>query len=228
MNRLIAASAIALITSSSYAADDFIIDEVALVEIRDTFSWEGGYIGANAGYAGGKFKHPFSISDGQAGLRSSIDVTSSGFAGGVQAGYNWQFGNNIIAGIEADLQGTSLKGSLAITDVFEAGTRVNWFGTIRARIGFAPIERLMVYGTGGYAYGRVKTYIDGEGSTSKTKSGWTIGAGTEYALDTNWTLKTEYLYTDLGKMNLMDGSDGLNASAKVRFHTVRAGINYKF
>lgn len=111
-------------------------------------------------------------------------------------------------------------------------------GTVRARLGFTPTERLMVYGTGGLAYGKVKTslsaYDDGESfsaGNSKTKAGWTLGAGVEYAVTNNWTLKSEYLYTDLGKrsFNYIDEENvNINMENKVNFHTVRLGLNYKF
>ncbi|MDM7900793.1 porin family protein, partial [Brucella melitensis] len=150
----------------------------------------------------------------------SLDVTASGFVGGVQAGYNWQLANGLVLGGEADFQGSTVKSKLVdngdLSDIGVAGnlsgdesfgleTKVQWFGTVRARLGFTPTERLMVYGTGGLAYGKVKTslsaYDDGESfsaGNSKTKAGWTLGAGVEYAVTNNWTLKSEYLYTDLG------------------------------
>ncbi len=62
---------------------------------------------------------------------------------------------------------------------------------------------------------------------NKTKAGWTLGAGAEYAINNNWTLKSEYLYTDLGKRNLVD-VDNSFLESKVNFHTVRVGLNYKF
>ena len=95
----------------------------------------------------------------------------------------------------------------------------------------------MVYATGGVAYGKVETYgsidIFGNGvgfSSSKTKVGYTVGAGAEYAINNNWTVKSEYLYTDLGKNKFTLGNDDLNANveAKSAFHTVRVGLNYKF
>lgn len=232
----------ALLATPAMAADAVVYNDPTPVA-PDTFSWTGGYIGVNAGYAGGKFKHPYSskgydtVFEEEDNESLLLSVTSSGFVGGVQAGYNWQFNNNIIAGLEADFQGTNLKGEVKLSDgpfSAKAGTKVNWFGTVRARLGFAPVERLMVYGTGGYAYGKVKSYVDGDDfnvSKSKTKSGWTIGAGAEYALANNWTLKSEYLYTDLGKTKLINYvEDGVTTKldAKVKFHTVRIGLNYKF
>ena len=243
MKKLIIASTLALMTSGAYAADIYVAEDVAVVAVPDTFSWTGGYIGVNAGYAGGKFNHPGSskgydtVWDEDIDESGSIDITSSGFAGGGQIGYNWQFDNNVVAGIEADFQGSNLKGEAKFSDddfTIKAGTKVEWFGTLRARLGYTPIDRFMVYATGGYAYGKVKSYADFDGygvSKSKTKSGWTVGAGAEYAIDNNWTLKTEYLYTDLGKTNLINYvEDGVRnkLDAKVKFHTVRVGLNYKF
>ncbi|ENT05009.1 hypothetical protein C038_01493 [Brucella sp. 63/311] len=156
-------------------------------------------------------------------------------------------------GGEADFQGSTVKSKLVdngdLSDIGVAGnlngdesfgleTKVQWFGTVRARLGFTPTERLMVYGTGGLAYGKVKTslsaYDDGESfsaGNSKTKAGWTLGAGVEYAVTNNWTLKSEYLYTDLGKrsFNYIDEENvNINMENKVNFHTVRLGLNYKF
>lgn len=140
------------------------------------------------------------------------------------------------------------KNSGSDDDIFfsessEIKTQVQWWGTVRARLGYAATERFLVYGTGGLAYGKVKTsynYSQSFGdefsselgfSTSKTKAGWTIGGGAEYAITNNWTFKSEYLYTDLGKanskVNLYDFAES-DVGSKVKFHTVRVGLNYKF
>lgn len=251
MRLVVATSIVALFATSAMAADA-IVEEPVPVAV-DTFSWTGGYIGINAGYAGGKFKHPFSLnyeneyarSAYAYGIDGSLDITSSGFVGGVQVGYNWQFDNGLILGAEADFQGSTVKGKIS-ADLSDgtysinasAETKVDWFGTVRARLGYAATERFMVYGTGGLAYGHVKSSLkagyDGFGidaSHSKTKLGWTIGAGAEYAITNNWTFKTEYLYTDLGKTTLINisGEDGsFDLKNDVKFHTVRVGLNYKF
>lgn len=264
MKLVFISAAMALVTTSAYAADAVVVEDVAIIA-PDTFSWTGGYIGINSGYAGGKFKNDFDNYSGGIearaidpnGLDGSYEDNASGFVGGVQIGYNWQLNNGWVVGAEADFQGSTLKSKNSITsdygfysDSSEIKTKVDWFGTVRARVGYTPTERLLVYGTGGLAYGKVKTSynwqydIDGENfidtgfSTSKTKAGWTIGAGAEYAITNNWTFKSEYLYTDLGKANsratLYDynengafGATG-DVSSSVKFHTVRVGLNYKF
>lgn len=236
---IIAASAAVLISGTAMAADAIVYNEPAPIEVVDTFSWTGGYIGVNAGYAGGTFKHPFEVDNGDIYRSGSLDVTSSGFVGGIQAGYNWQM-DQYVLGLETDIQASGLKAEVKadLNDFFgfdaKAGTKVSWFGTTRVRLGYTPVDRFMIYATGGVAYGKVKSYadIDGDGiSASKTKVGYTVGAGAEYAITNNVTIKSEYLFTDLGKMNLFDISEGgfnASADAKVRFHTVRVGLNYKF
>lgn len=257
--------------SSAYAADIVVVSEPVAPVVPDTFSWTGGYIGINAGYAGGKFKHPVTVVPTEpvppvnptepelepdpvepeplifamappspSSIDTSVDVTSSGFIGGIQAGYNWQFDRTVI-GIETDIQASNLKGEISgsIDDVFgfEAGSKINWLGTTRVRVGYLPTERFMLYATGGVAYGQVKTYgsISGGGETvgfsnSKTRVGYTVGAGAEYAFTDHWTLKSEYLYTDLGKTKFTLPSDGVdvNVTSKTPFHTIRVGVNYKF
>ncbi|OQM74784.1 outer membrane protein [Manganibacter manganicus] len=240
---LIAASAALLVSTSAYAAD-IVVDQAPLPVAA--YDWSGAYIGVNAGGGFGKFKHPFSVTAAQGqGIGGSLDITSGGFLGGVQAGYNWQSGQ-MIYGVEADFQGSAVKAEDSLDlNIFgnsvsgELGTKIDWFGTLRARIGYTPVDRFMVYATGGLAYGHVESYINAEAngasildeSKSKTKAGWTIGAGAEYAVTSNWTLKTEYLYTDLGKTTLIDTNiNGANAKLEndVAFHTVRVGLNYKF
>lgn len=216
------AAALLLSSTSAFAADAIVYNEPAPV-VADTFSWTGGYIGLNAGYAGGKFKSDLTNGEDTLSLRDN----ASGFIGGVQAGYNWQFDRTIV-GIETDFQGSGVKSEFSVEGL-ALGTKVSWFGTTRARLGYTPVDRFMVYATGGVAYGKVKTFadLDESSSVSKTKVGYTVGAGAEYAITNNVTLKTEYLYTDLGKLKF-DSNEGVYGEAKSQFHTVRVGVNYKF
>lgn len=220
---ILAASAAVLFSGTAMAADAIVYNEPAPAVEVNTFSWEGGYVGANAGYGFGKMKE-----DG-------VSIKPRGFVGGVQAGYNWQF-DQVVAGIEADFQGSTMKKSVDFYDAVGAyeGTvkgKVQWFGTVRGRLGADIAERTMLYGTAGLAYGKVKiegydAAQDVSESASKTRAGWTAGAGVEHAFTDNVTLKTEYLYTDLGKVKFSDGADV--SKVKTNFHTVRVGVNYKF
>src|SRR5262249_119524 len=152
-------------------------------------------------------------------MAGNFSLNSSGFFGGGQLGYNYQFNNNIVAGIEADFQWSGIEGNaMGATQVaangalvgsasFDVGSEVEWFGTIRGRLGYAW-DRALLYGTGGVAYGSVKSHAtfsvsNGAGplapltdtvSASKTQWGWTAGAGLQYALSRDWSFKTEYQY----------------------------------
>src|SRR5690606_37950140 len=134
---------------------------------------------------------------------------------------------------------------ITFTDTLRAGHKVQWFGTLRARLGFTPAERVLVYATGGLAYGSVKSHtsltaaIDGDvlvsfnGSSSTTRWGWTVGAGAEYAVTDNLSLKSEYLYVDLDSKHYTAASVELpgptySAKDETAFHVLRAGLNYRF
>jgi outer membrane immunogenic protein len=244
-----ALAAAALMTSTSLAAD-LIIEEPAAVYAPAAYDWNGFYVGVNAGYGGGVFAHPFEVTDGVDTLPGTIDVTAGGFVYGVQAGFNAQM-DNILFGIEADIQGSTIDGrvSLGIEDPddliggidsidADAGTSLDWFATLRPRIGLVN-DRFVVYATGGLAYGQTTSSINVsindtpvfDPSITNDRFGWTIGAGIEYALTDNITFKTEYLYTDLGSeeiLNLDLGGPTLTMDSAVAFHVVRAGLNFQF
>jgi outer membrane immunogenic protein len=200
---------------------------------------------------------------------TSTRANVKGFIGGGQLGYNVQSGA-FVYGIETDFQWSGEKGSDSICSVpgciggviGTADHSLRWFGTLRGRLGVLPAERILLYATGGLAYGRIdSTYSSGfigfpllAASSSTTRLGWTVGAGVEGALDSNWTVKAEYLYMDLGSYgtNLGTGTVGpvvvdtlispnggvlrttttstLSAAANSRFtdHIFRVGLNYRF
>jgi len=148
-----------------------------------------------------------------------------GFIGGGQIGYNWQFDRSWLFGLEADLQGSGEKGGFAVcagvVGCSVAGTadyRLNWFGTVRGRLGVLASDRVLLYVTGGLAYGEVESSYalgflgfptSGFGS-KQVKVGYTVGGGIEGALWGNWTAKAEYLFMDLGTYG---GGTGAFASA---------------
>lgn len=170
------------------------------------FSWTGFYIGANAGYAWGSGK----------GAADYYGVSPDGWFGGGQVGYNYQFQNNMLVGVEADLQGSDISGNAN-----GVNSKLDYFGTVRARLGYA-YDRFLPYVTGGLAYGK-NTINDFGYSDSNTHVGWTVGGGLEYAITNNWTARAEYLYVDLGKKTYDNiGDAGIAAS------TARVGVNYKF
>jgi outer membrane immunogenic protein len=205
------------------------------------------------------------------GATGSFPTRTNGFTGGGQIGYNYQVSNFIVAGIEADFQGMGGSASSNVTNVtprvgfppltmvtnVSVTQRLNDLGTVRGRVGALLTPTLLAYGTGGFAYGGAQsstsitsaevpntgsTNTTGTGSISNMRSGWTAGAGAEWAFARNWTAKAEYIYYDLGTATysaspltaFINGTNIVNwveaSSSNVRFNgnIVRVGVNYKF
>jgi outer membrane immunogenic protein len=168
----------------------------------NAFSWAGPYLGGNLGYAWG-----------------SVDnnpAKPSGFAGGVQGGYNWQNGPWVF-GIEGDIQATGAEETFAPWKFSNP-----WFGTVRGRGGYA-FNNVLFYATGGIAFGELRAETFGLSETH-TNAGWTVGAGAEMGFAPNWSAKIEYLYVDLANSNFVL----TGASNGYHFGLVRAGVNYHF
>jgi outer membrane immunogenic protein len=115
-----------------------------------------------------------------------------------------------------------------------------FLGTVRGRGGIA-FDRFLVYGTGGVAFGTGPTintfnpFLIGAGpffnnlnNNSNWRVGYAVGGGVEYAFLNNWSVKLEYLFTDLGRTNNNNGFFFNNNNFRERNHIVRAGLNYKF
>jgi outer membrane immunogenic protein len=165
-------------------------------------NWSGLYAGVNAGYLWSK--------------TDTLGPEPHGFAGGVQAGYNLQFGQFVI-GAEADLQ---LSGA---DDRFAAYKFSNpWFGTARGRFGYA-FSSMLVYATVGLAAGGGRLDIAGL-SESDTHFGWSGGAGVELGLTSNWSTKAEYVFIGLDNKTYV--LSGANLTPDVHF--LRLGVNYRF
>ena len=198
------------------------------------YDWTGFYLGINGGYSWGNSSTSYSGTDAITGLPFtplSMSQSMDGWLGGGQIGYNWQFNRNWLLGLEADIDGTSQKGSAALPSVsgtfgvialFPFTTTASlsqslpWFGTARLRLGVLPSDHWLLYVTGGLAYGEVDssstisnttttgagtTTVTMSGSQDTTKVGWTIGGGVEWALAAHWSAKLEYLYMDLGTVS---------------------------
>jgi outer membrane immunogenic protein len=195
-----ALAAFALISSAATAAD-----LPYGVPVRPGgYIWQGPYVGANLGYQW-----------------SSVDnnpARPNGIAGGVQAGYNVQYGQFVFGG-ETDLQVTGAN------DTFAPWKFSNpWFGTLRARAGFA-LNSVLFYGTVGLAYGtlNMKNTLTTV-SESHTTTGWAGGVGVEAAITGNWTARAEYLYVDLSNSSfVLDGS-----THAIQSNLLRIGVNYRF
>lgn len=227
-------SALALLGGAASAADLATKYPVkAAPVVVPVFSWTGFYIGANVGWAWQN--NDLSVSPFYGIPATNINVGSAnGFIGGLQAGYNWQFANNVVIGLEADIEWTDL-GSNGVAIVspgrgLAAGlttASMDYAGTIRARLGYA-FDRVLPYITAGVAYGKTDFGSIYGVSTSETNWGWTIGGGVEYAFTNNITAKLEYLYVDLDGSTYTIPSTLGSIQADTNTSVLKAGVNYKF
>jgi outer membrane immunogenic protein len=209
---------VALLTASAAAqAADLPQSYKAPAYVAPAYAnWTGFYLGLNGGYGFGKSAWDAPV----------VSPDPKGALFGITGGYNFQTGT-WVWGIEGDIDASTLKGTQACT-FGTCETKNSWLSTVRARLGYAGWNNWLPYITGGAAIGEVKA-DDSFGSAQQTKVGWTAGAGVEYALMTNWSVKLEYLYADLGKMDC-GGHCAAITPDDVSFKTnlVRAGINYRF
>jgi outer membrane immunogenic protein len=206
------------------------------------FSWTGFYVGGNVGYGWSEVKpgtvsfyDPVSVF---AGSIDGINYSPKGVIGGVQAGYNFQF-NNMMLGLEIDYSATGIKGAVYNPTGSTSTSKIDGLATARARAGLV-IDRTLIYATGGLAVAHTKTTLDDyyvgyviTTSDAATYVGWTVGAGAEFALSPNWTVKAEYLYADLGSKvyNFYEGSAGwarISGTASLTMSIARVGFNYQF
>jgi opacity protein-like surface antigen len=235
--------------------------------VRSAWSWAGLYLGGTIGYGGGTSHTGILFSD----IASTSQLLATaranrldGAIGGAQAGYNWVAGN-LIAGVEADLNYSGQRAGFAATcpgevcnpaligvvgdpsvqAVFEQSQKLEWFATLRGRLGAIVTPGAVAYVTGGLTVGEVMTAgtvfgFDGDGnavntivSSHNTKAGWAVGGGLEARLAGNWTGKLEYLYLDLGSITTVPTpAPGATVAAafnsRVTDNVVRLGVNYKF
>lgn len=212
------------------------------------FTWGGFYIGANVGYTWGakntisSFAVPLIDNDPLFGAASAASATTfvapnfNGALGGGQVGWNYQFKDTFVAGLEADIQGASVQGTestlnfapvanqprYSITSITHVSRHLDYLGTIRGRLGYAIYPAVLVYVTGGLAYGGVSqtvgvsqlanfagnrflapavdTFGFSWSQFSDTRVGYAAGAGVEWGFLGNWSAKLEYLYYDLGRV----------------------------
>jgi outer membrane immunogenic protein len=199
------------------------------------WSWRGFYVGLNTGYAWGGDDAVTLSGPGIGTVGGSL--SPSGWLGGGQIGYNAQF-QSLVFGIEADLQGSDINDSVG-APVLNTGnfarlsTDVDWFSTIRGRVGYAAGPALL-YATGGFAFGGVDTHIDASNGASfvslrndGVRTGYAVGGGVEWAFAPNWSLRSEYLYVNFGDQDFAS-PNGYTAHTETDFHTVRTGLNYRF
>ena len=166
--------------------------------------------------------------------------TPDNFTGGGQFGYNTQMGP-LVFGIETDIAWrhgveSTVYFAPSALDTLSLRPEQGWVGTLRPRVG-VTVDNWLLYGTGGVAYGSVKrnateTGPVRPGSENEIKTGWTVGAGVEFAGGPRWSLGLEYLYADFGKASANQTPQGNlpspGSTIQDQFHLLRGKFNYNF
>ncbi len=249
MRKIIASVSILALSAGAASADKFaepVVEpqiEAAPAEARDftpVFNWTGAYAGLGVGMTNTRDR---------VSLNPTFNVDGSGAGVFGFAGYNFQLDNNVVLGVEGDLgynrvTGTGSpsmnrvnNGDAMLTEVASQWeTRLRTSGSLRGRAGYA-LDRTLIYGTAGVAMGRY-TATDGFDEFSETRTGWTIGAGVEQALEGGWTIRGEYRFTDFGTTSF--GNGGMmeefsvertvprGPESRLRTHEVRVGAAFRF
>lgn len=226
--------------------------------IVPVYDWSGAYAGVNVGYGWGRSADTSTLAVPPLFTDTATSKMNS-VSGGAQIGYNLQM-QSWLVGLEGDIQATGQSSSHSYTCAAGACAstvtllgpipgpavavtetqRIDFYGTVRGRVGLAIVPTVLLYGTAGLAYGQVDTESTLPGSTRSQnyKVGWAAGGGIEGAIGGNWTLRVEYLYLDLGRTsgtfrsNLTDPTgtallvSGFNS--RVTDNIVRVGLNYRF
>jgi outer membrane immunogenic protein len=205
--------------ASAASAADLIVSEPAPVAVVDTVSnnWDGAFIGAFAGYGWG------TVSNDDLYLAPVDEETDSdGWQLGVTAGYNFTVSEALVAGIVADVAWADINGATA--EGLEYNT--DWTGSVRGRLGINA-GSFLPYITAGVAFAN-NTVTDTVNSYEDTQlhTGWTAGAGVEFAVADNISLDVQYRYSDYGTASYDLG--GTDYDFGLTSHAVTAGINFKF
>lgn len=226
-----------------------------------SWSWTGFYVGGHGGAGWGTTETSANLGPALTGLLGTpvalslpiASQTANGFLGGVQAGYNYQFGVAVL-GIEGDFTWTDLKSNAPCLVVFNCSANTKWTADITGRAGVV-VDKALVYVKGGAAWARndyginesitlgapllgvpAGTFAAGA-NVSDTRIGALFGTGVEYAFTPNWSAKIEYNFMDFGKQTYnfpltttpaLAGLPSIPAEIKQQTHVIKAGINYRF
>jgi outer membrane immunogenic protein len=180
-------------------------------------NWTGFYVGVNVGYGFGKSNWDIPVSTN----------SPKGALAGLTLGYNYQTGS-WLWGIEGDFDYSGMKGTSDCGVGVTCETKNSWLGTARARLGYAGWTNWLPYLTGGLAMGDIKATNSALSSANKTKMGYALGAGVEYAMMSNWSVKLEYLYVDLGNFDCGVNCGATTDDVSFKANIIRAGVNYRF
>lgn len=251
---LLVAGGLALAFAQPAIAADFPLDPVAKANFVQRFTWTGCYFG---GHVGGALQskdatdpvllvqdNPVFGTPGSTVGITTVGVNSHGAVYGGQIGCDYQFSPNWVVGVEGAVSAGSLKGSTSVAlplgnpgEAALVTARTDFIPTVTARIGYA-FDHWLVYGKGGIAWSNDKysitgvfngTPFDAEGLGMRT--GWTAGAGVEWAFADDWSARLEYDYYDFGRSNVLmsDATNGFASIVTYRqsANMVKLGLNFR-
>lgn len=221
MKVILGTAAVLLCTTPAIAADAVIMHHAqsdAAAPVSTTTDWSGAYLGISAGR--GRLDGSLETA-GLAPLEGDFD----GPLYGLFVGYNKQFYNNIVAGIEADLEHNENESQLP--SVFgDLIGKTEWQGSVRGRLGYS-LDRALIYMTAGYATTRAEAEIVGTGSAASTFGGYTVGAGIDYAVSEHIFGRIDYRYNDFGNEPLDFGA-AVVPEGELSQHAIKVGLGVKF
>jgi len=190
-------------------------------------TFAGGYVGADIGYAFG--------GDDQVGAipldRDLGTLELSGPIGNIHAGYRWQQpGSRIVYGVEG-MVSLGDVGDDVSRDGFDSSSEMKWTATIRGNLGYAVRPDTLVYGFGGYTVGKSEYWIVGAGDVlqeDRDTDGYVVGLGAEKMLNDKWSVRAEYEYSNFGSEEAEARNGTFTTRDTPEYHTLRAGVNFRF
>ena len=261
-SRVVVTGILAILATREACGADLPLKASAAPPVQ-AFTWTSFYLGVHAGYSWGRWDGDLTYDPGTGPVQvfdpSNRAIDATGWLAGGQIGFNYQLGS-FVFGPEADVSWTNTKGGGTFSTIglnnytWTISNRLDWFGTVRGRVGIAA-ERFLIYGTAGVAYGQTKgnevvTGFQGQGfpatgqvtaiaSASENHIGWTAGGGVEWLFSRSLSIKVEYLYLDLGSASYRYIGTNFTTvpfsphttdsfPAALTFQVVRAGVNYRF
>lgn len=252
------------------------VDWARAAPVATPWSWTGFYVGGNVGYSSGDWNSTSvaAIFPRSPAFTKTDSPNVQGAVAGGQAGYNWQFAPQWLVGIEGDIDWSGEQASdsatvstsigiprtgfcdangpctLTVTGMTTNTWDLDWFATIRGRLGWIADQTWLFYGTGGIAFAGAQfsnastatATITGRGglvepgfpmttasafSETTTRVGFAVGAGFEKMLSQSMSVKIEYLFMDFGSHIFLAGT-GFDTNVRMIDNVIRGGVNWKF
>lgn len=252
MRRLGVVAAATLLMATAAVADGYKSPHRGHAPYAPVFTWSGLYVGTNIGYGWGD-NDPVGLrldDPGNPPLGNRIGtLPADGFFAGGQVGFNVQLGL-FVFGTELDVQAADISAGFgpdvvggAIPGTFRGDSTIEFFGTLRGRVGLA-FDRMLIYATGGYAWANVDYNVSGVGPggvnfavrENTSFSGFALGGGLEWAVTPTWSVKAEYQWINFGREDFttqvltaagVPTGQTMTTAATPEIHTFRIGVNYR-